>query len=821
MMRVAVVGAGVSGLAAAHELARSECIRVTLYEKESYLGGLSKTVAIDDGGTGPVDLDLGFMVFNRVTYPNMTEWLEELGVETDSSDMSFSVSTQLHGSGGFEWGNRNGVSSLLAQKSNILSPSFWRMIREIFKFKNHVHRYLEDHENNPDLDRNETLGQFVQLHGYSQFFQDKFLIPMFACIWSCPPQGVLSFPAFVVLSYCRNNHLLELFGGPQWLTVKDGLQSFVNKVGKELVSRGCEIKISCQVTSVSSFHGGYRVMDVHGSEVTYDRIVFAIHAPNALRVLGDEATHEELRILGAFKRTYSDAYLHHDKNLMPRILSAWSARNFLGTSERGVCVTYWLNLVQNIDIGKPFLVTLNPPRVPDHVLHKCRISQPVLSVAAAMASLELHLVQGNRGIWFCGEYQGYGFGEDGVKAGKAAASGLLGKKIDLAICPKTMNPSWIESGARLLVARFLEQYVSVGNLIFLDSLIEQGGTTFSFGEVCEKCHLKAVLQIHSPQFYWKVATEADLGLADAYISGYFSFIDKREGLLNLLLILISNRDAHKGSNSIASQRSYISRGWWTPLLVTAGFTSAKYILSHLSRKNTVTQTRRNISKHYDLSNDFFSLFLDPSMSYSSGIFKMEDESLEVAQLRKISLLIDKANVERDHHILEIGSGWGTLAIQVVKQTGCRYTGITLSEEQLVYAQRKVKDAGLEFISIPEERYDEYRRSSDFIKEYIFPGGSLPSLARITSAMSKASRLCIEHVENIGYHYYTTLMRWRDNFMANKDKVLALGFDDKFIRTWEYYFIYCGAGFKSRTLGDYQIVFSRPGNIKLPNYVTVI
>lgn len=412
---------------------------------------------------------------------------------------------------------------------------------------------------------------------------------------------------------------------------------------------------------------------------------------------------------------------------------------------------------------------------------------------------------------------------------------------------------------------------------FMISLIEEGGTTFSFGKACKKCHMKSVMQIHDPRFYWKVATEADLGLADAYINGYFSFADQREGLLNLFLILIANRDAHKSSSNIASRRSYISRGWWTPLLLTAGVASSKYILSHVSRKNTVKQARRNISEHYDLSNDFFALFLDPTMSYSSAIFKVEDESLEAAQLRKVRVLIDKANVERDHHVLEIGSGWGTLAIEVVKRTGCKYTGITLSEEQLKYAQRKVKEAGLEdhvtfllcdyhhiptchkydriiscemvehvgheymdeffssceyhlakdglfvlqFSSVPEERYDEYRRSSDFIKEYIFPGACVPSLARITSAMSNASRLCVEHVENIGYHYYPTLMRWMQNFTDNRDKVLALGFDDKFIRTWEYYFLYTAAGFKSRTLGNYQIVFSRPGNDKLPNYVAAV
>ncbi|CAL5087453.1 unnamed protein product [Urochloa decumbens] len=865
-MRVAVVGAGVSGLAAAHELARSGGggVRVTVYEKEECLGGHARTVAVEDAaGGGTVHLDLGFMVFNRVTYPNMLEWFEGLGVEMEISDMSFSVSTQLGTSGSrCEWGSRNGISGLLAQKSNAISPSFWRMIREILKFKNDALKYLEDHENNPDMDRNETLGQFIQSHGYSQFFQEAYLIPICACIWSCPSQGVLGFSAFFVLSFCRNHHLLQLFGRPQWLTVKGRSHTYVHKVREELESMGCQIKTSCEIKSVSSSNGGLRVTTLDGSEETYDRVIFGVHTPDALKLLGSEATHEELRILGAFQYVYSDIYLHCDKSMMPRSSSAWSSWNFLGTTSKGVCVTYWLNLLQNIEsTDRPFLVTLNPPHVPDHILLKWYTSHPVPSVAAAKASLELHHIQGNRGIWYCGAYQGYGFHEDGLKAGKSAAQDLLGKKSGLLVNPKQMVPSWTEAGARLLVARFLGQYVSFGNLV----LLEEGGTMFSFGEVGKKCHAKSVLRVHDPMFYWKVTTEADLGLADAYINGYFSFVDKREGLLNLFLILIANRDANKSSSSGASKR-----GWWTPLLLTAGVASAKYFLRHISRRNSVTQTRQNISQHYDLSNEFFSLFLDPSMTYSCAIFKTEDESLEAAQLRKVCLLIDKAKVERDHHVLEIGCGWGSLAIQLVKQTGCKYTGITLSVEQLKYSQKKVKEAGLEdhisfmlcdyrqiptrhkydriiscemiegvgheymddffgccesllaqdglfvlqFISIPEERYEEYRRSSDFIKEYIFPGGCLPSLARITSAMSNSSRLCIEHLENIGYHYYTTLIRWRDNFMANKDAILALGFDDKFIRIWEYYFIYCAAGFKSRTLGNYQIVFSRPGNDKL-------
>ncbi|XP_044968575.1 uncharacterized protein LOC123428431 isoform X2 [Hordeum vulgare subsp. vulgare] len=860
-MRVAVVGGGVSGLAAAHELAASggDGVRVTLYEEEASLGGHARTVAVDDGA-GCVKLDLGFMVFNQVTYPQMMEWLEGLGVEMERSDMSFSVSTQSKGGGGgCEWGNGNGISSLLAQKTNILKPSFWHMVCEILKFKNNALTYLEDHERNPDLDRNETLGQFIQSHGYSLSFQEAYLIPVCTGTWSCSSQDVLSLSAFLVLSFCRNHGLLQLFRHSQLPTVKPSSQSYVNKVKGELESIGCRIKTSCRVKSVSSLDGaGYRVLENDGSVETYDSVIFGVHASNALKLLGAEASHHERRILGACQYVQRDIYLHCDQNLMPRKSAAWSAWNFLGTTSRGFSITYWLNQIQKFESGRPFLVTLNPPCVPDHVLLKWNTSLPVPSVAAAKAYLQLDQIQGKRGIWFCGAYQGHGFHEDGLKSGKAAAQGLLGKKCELLLNPKNMIPSWIEAGARLLVARFFNQYISIGNLI----LVEEGGSVFSFGKACDKCRVKSVIQVHDPLFYWKVAIEGGMGLAESYIDGCFSVLDKREGLLNLILILIANRDERRN-------RRIARKGFWlSPFHVIAQLAYAKHFLRQATRKNTATQTRRNISEHYDLSNDFFSLFLDKSMTYSCAVFK-ENESLEAAQQRKLSLLINKAKVKREHHVLDIGSGWGSLAIETVKQTGCKYTGVTLSAEQHKYAERKVREAGLEdrinfllcdyrkippfkydaiiscgmiehvgheymdeffaccesylaedgilvlqFISVPEERYEQYRKRPDFIKEYIFPGGCLPSLARIMSAMTASSRFCIEHVENIGPNYYTTLMHWRDNFMANRDQVLALGFDERFLRIWEYYLIFSAAGFKSRAIGDYQVVFSRPGNRRL-------
>ncbi|XP_057423923.1 uncharacterized protein LOC130717628 isoform X1 [Lotus japonicus] len=851
MKKVAVIGGGISGLVSAYVLAK-DGVNVVIYEKEDYLGGHAKTVNVDG-----VDVDLGFMVFNRVTYPNMMEFFESLGVDMELSDMSFSVS--LDNGRGCEWGSRNGLSGLFAQKRNALNPYFWQMIREIIKFKDDAISYLDMLESNPHIDRNEPLGQFLKSRGYSELFQKAYLIPICGSIWSCSSEGVKSFSAFSVLSFCRNHHLLQLFGRPQWLTVKWRSQDYVHKVREELESKGSQIITSCEVDLVSSSEEGCVVRCKDGSEQLYDGCIMAVHAPDALRLLGDEATFDERRILGAFQYAYSDIYLHNDKNLMPKNPAAWSAWNFLGSKDNKICVTYWLNILQNLEeTSLPFLVTLNPDHVPENSLLKWSTGHPVPSVAAFKASQELDHIQGKRRIWFSGAYQGYGFHEDGLKAGMVAAHDILGRHCALLTNPKHMVPSWKELGARVFVTRFLSFFITTGCL----TLLEEGGTMFTFEGTGKKCFLKCVLRVHSPQFYWKVMTHADLGLADAYINGDFSFVDKDEGLLNFFLILIANRDLNASNTKLKNRR-----GWWTPVFFTAGLTSARFFMDHVSRKNTLTQARRNISRHYDLSNELFALFLDESMTYSCAVFKNEDEDLKDAQMRKISLLIEKARIEKKHEILEIGCGWGSLAIEVVKKTGCKYTGITLSKEQLKVAEKRVKDEGLQdhikfilcdyrqlpktrkydriiscemieavgheymeeffgccesvladdgllvlqFISIPDERYDEYRRSSDFIKEYIFPGGCLPSLSRITSAMVATSRLCVEHTENIGIHYYQTLRLWRKNFMERQREILALGFNEKFIRTWEYYFDYCGAGFKSRTLGNYQVVFSRPGN----------
>ncbi|XP_024381729.1 uncharacterized protein [Physcomitrium patens] len=850
-MKVAVVGVGVAGLTAAHTLA-SAGIQVTLYEKEDYVGGHART--IHDVGIG---LDTGFMVFNRVTYPNMIDFFEQAGVEMEESDMSFSVS--LNGGKGCEWGSTS-LGGLFAQKRNMINPFFFQMIREIVRFKDDVLSYLEKIESGDEsIRQDETLGEFLASHKYSNKFRECYLVPVCGSIWSCSSDVVLGFSAASILTFCKNHHLLQLFQRPQWLTVKGRSETYVAKMVAGLEAAGADIRTSCEVKRISSIAGGVEIEDARGGVEVFDRCLVGSHAPDALQMLGEGATHEERTILGAFQYSPSTIYLHRDDKWMPRNQAAWSAWNFLGDSSGQVCVSYWLNILQNLgNTGKPYLVTLNPTEEPRHIVNVWRTSHPIPSPGAAKAAKAFGSIQGKRGIWFCGAYQGYGFHEDGLKSGLEAAFDLLGTQFKPLPLVKQMVPTYLESATRLVVTSFLRKFIRTGHV----QLFEAGGTVFNFFGEEKGCTLKTSLRVSDPAFYWKIATRQDLGLADAYIDGDFSFVDPKEGLLNFLLIIIANRDIDR----LFSSKSSVNP-WWSPVLLTSVLGSATSYFRHMMRNNSLTNTRRNISQHYDLSNDMFSLFLDETMTYSCAIFKGPDEPLVDAQMRKINHLIDKARVESTHEVLEIGCGWGALAIQLVRRSGCRYTGITLSQEQLDYAQALVKEARLEdkitfqlvdyrnvqgfhkfnriiscemleavgheyyaewfrrcdtllakdglvvvqVISIPEERYDGYRQSSDFIKEYIFPGGCLPSFAALTTAMSSGSSFCVEHMENIGIHYCETLLRWQEQFTRNRNKIMKLGFGEKFIRTWDYYFFYCAAGFKSCTLGVLQIVFSRPGN----------
>ncbi|KAF3676387.1 putative endo-1,3(4)-beta-glucanase 2-like [Capsicum annuum] len=403
---------------------------------------------------------------NQVTYPIIMEFFEFLGVNTEISDMSLSVS--LDQGHGCEWGTRNGYSSLFAQKKNVWNPYFWQMTREINRFKKDVIGYIEAVENSLDVDHNETLGQFIKSHGYSELFQKTYL------------------------------------------------------VREELDKRGSQIRTGSEVNSVSTNEEGCTVACNDGDKEVYDGGIITVHAPDTLKMLGKEATYDETRILGAFQYIYSDIFLYHDKIFLPRNLEAWSACSFLGNMNNRAYVTYWLNIIQNLGDSKlPYLVTLDPPHKPEHTLLKWTASHPVPSLHQ---KLYVTYIKSK-------EREEYGFVEH-IKAGMLAADGMLRRNCSILDNSKHMVPTWTETGACLLVTRFLKSFIETRCII----LLEEGGTISTFQGIDRKCSLKVLLRIHSTQFYWKVATQADLGLADAFIHGDFSLVDKNEGLLNLLML---------------------------------------------------------------------------------------------------------------------------------------------------------------------------------------------------------------------------------------------------------------------------------------------
>ena len=294
---------------------------------------------------------------------------------------------------------------------------------------------------------------------------------------------------------------------------------------------------------------------------------------------------------------------------------------------------------------------------------------------------------------------------------------------------------------------------------------------------------------------------------------------------------------------------------------------------HFLRRNTRRGSRRNIAAHYDLSNEFFALFLDETMTYSSALFEHEDQPLADAQRHKYRSLADKAQLGPGDHVLEVGCGWGGFALLAAREYGCRVTGITVSERQHALARARIAEAGLEgrveirlqdyrdvsgtfdkivsiemfealgrehwpvffrkldevlapqglvalqAISLPDHRFEDYARHCDWIQRYIFPGSLLASLHHVTGAMSRVSRLGVHHLEDIGPHYALTLARWHGAFRSRLDEVRALGFDDRFIRMWDYYLAACQAYFATRRLGDLQLVLTRPGNFHIRDLPT--
>ncbi|MEM5370817.1 FAD-dependent oxidoreductase [Paraburkholderia azotifigens] len=401
--RVAVVGAGIAGLASAYLLARRH--QVTLFEASGYAGGHANTVDVElDGFTHPVDT--GFLVFNDRTYPNLIALFDELGVASHASDMTFSVSLD-HGR--LEWAGTN-LNTVFAQRRNMLSPSFLAMLRDIMRFNSAAETHLAAAcASGCSVDDLLTAGR------YGAPFRQHYLLPMAAAIWSCATSDVLRFPAATFLRFCLNHALLQVSQRPRWKTVAGGAREYVRRIAATLD----DVRTNAPVFAVRRAHDGVLIASGSGWE-HFDAAVLATHAPDTLRLLEDP-DHDERCVLGAIRYQPNVAWLHTDAALLPRRERVWSAWNYVshGTSGmRPVCVSYLINRLQPLPFSRPVIVTLNPSRPPSRetILKRFDYDHPLLDSAAVAAQTHLPSLQGVRRTWFAGAWTGYGFHEDGLKS---------------------------------------------------------------------------------------------------------------------------------------------------------------------------------------------------------------------------------------------------------------------------------------------------------------------------------------------------------------------------------------------------------------------
>ena len=422
--RVAVIGGGVSGLAAAWRL--RNVAQVTLYEANDYFGGHAHTVdvTLPNAQGQPVThgVDTGFLVLNERTYPLMQYWMHQLDVPLARSDMSFSVQVNRATGRTLEW-NGSTLNTVFAQRRNLLSPRFWGMLADIMRF-NRLATALAVASEAPAADI--TLHDFLERHRFGVGLRDDYLLPMLGCIWSCPTEQMLRFPMHTLVRFCHNHGLLQVQNRPQWYTVAGGSRQYVQRVLADLP----DARLRSPVRRVQRHGRGVSVMTDQGWEA-FDAVIFACHSPQALALL-DPPSPQERALLGAMRTQSNRAVLHTDTSVMPHNRLAWAAWNYQhalkpGHSEPRVCLHYWINRLQPLPFAQPVLVTLNPqqPIRSECILGQFDYAHPVFDGPALAAQSQLAELQGRYRSYYCGAWTGYGFHEDGLSSGWKAADQLM------------------------------------------------------------------------------------------------------------------------------------------------------------------------------------------------------------------------------------------------------------------------------------------------------------------------------------------------------------------------------------------------------------
>ena len=416
-MKIAIIGSGISGLAAAHSL-RGQA-DLTLFEAGSYFGGHTHTVDVTLPGPDGVvthGVDTGFLVFNERTYPKLIALFAQLGIATAKSDMSFSV--QVPGAAGrgkaLEWSGSS-LNTVFAQRRNLLNPRFLNMLSEVLRFNRLATRIAES---GAEVELAQPLSAFLKHHAFSDVFRDWYFLPMLGCIWSCPTDQMLQFPVATMIRFCHNHGLIQVSNRPQWWTVEGGARNYVEKI-----IAGVEDKrLNTPVKQVRRQADGVWIAS-GGQEERFDSVVLACHSNQSLDLLAD-ASPAEQAVLGSIRYQPNQAVLHTDTSVLPQSKRAWAAWNYqraahVSQEQSTVCLHYLLNMLQPLPFKQSVVVSLNPvqPIAPQHVLGSYDYEHPVFDMKAIGAQKQLSKLQGRKNTYFCGAWTGYGFHEDGLSSG--------------------------------------------------------------------------------------------------------------------------------------------------------------------------------------------------------------------------------------------------------------------------------------------------------------------------------------------------------------------------------------------------------------------
>jgi predicted NAD/FAD-binding protein len=409
-MNIAIIGSGISGLTCAYLLNRRH--NVTVFEASDWIGGHSHTVDVEVNGE-KLAIDTGFIVFNDWTYPNFIRLLDQLGVASQATEMSFSVQDPRTGT---EY-NGNNLNSLFAQRRNLLSPAFWGMLRDILRFNRQALRDLDEQR----IAAGTTLGDYLRQNGYGQRFIEHYIVPMGSAIWSMPQDDMQQVPLEFFMRFFKNHGLLSVSNRPQWRVVSGGSRSYVAALSASFVER---IRLDCPVHRVERDLAGVTVHSAAGNE-RFDSVVFACHSDQALRLLA-APSQAEREILGELRYAESEVVLHHDTRLLPKRRLAWASWNYRlgGPARQPAAVTYDMNILQGIQSATTFCVSLNQTEAidPGKIIQSFRYAHPQYNQAGLAAQSRWQELQGVQNSYYCGAYWANGFHEDGVVSGLRVAA---------------------------------------------------------------------------------------------------------------------------------------------------------------------------------------------------------------------------------------------------------------------------------------------------------------------------------------------------------------------------------------------------------------